>query len=164
MSCDACREHLLEAPPAEIRAALQRGEGELAAHLIVCAACRGLAEGILRQSGELANGLAALRPRGDHRSAAREALAESTRRGGGGRGEWPWLAAAAVLAGLLATRVLDTVTTLDDGDGTRIAHAPPVLSTEPTLEVEPLGDESVAVFETNDPDIIVLWFYQGRGQ
>lgn len=161
MSCAHCREYLLEASGRDIGAALA-GSGPAAEHVAQCGACRALAERIGAAQKGLAEGLSNLRPRGQGDEAARAAATESARRRRIGRRRWTWLAAAAAIAGLLAVRLADVSRppTLDDVATMASSALPPPLG----LEVEPLDDESVAVFETDDPDVVVLWFYQGRGQ
>jgi hypothetical protein len=78
------------------------------------------------------------------------------------RGSWA-IAAAAVAAGILAVRTLD----LDVGgepSAVQIVATAPVVRTVLTPEVDASLDESVAVFEIEDSDIVVFWFYQGRGE
>jgi hypothetical protein len=67
-----------------------------------------------------------------------------------------------VAAGVLAVRAAD----IDRVGG---PESPMVASVRPASAalaptVETLLDESVAVFAIDDPDVVVFWFYQGRGE
>lgn len=162
MTCDACREFLLEADRKEIVETLAGGAVPHASHLGACESCRGFAERIVESEVALTAGLAAVQPRGRPEQAVRAAVREAGARRSRSRRRWGWLAGAAALAGLVTIRSVDLrqgPSGLEVATLARAAMSPPV-----GLEVEPLGDESVAVFETDNPDIVVFWFYQGRGE
>ena len=147
MSCAHCREYLLEASGRAIDAALA-GSGPAAEHLAQCGACRALAGRIGAAEKVLAEGLSSLRPRGQDGEAARAAVTESARRRQIGRRRWTLLAAAAAIAGLLAVRAADVSRPPAPDDAATMASS--ALPAPLGLEVEPLDDESVAVFETDD--------------
>ena len=68
-----------------------------------------------------------------------------------------WGVAAAAAAALLGIWVFDPVGGADPVDVVATRGTPPVLP-----EVEALLDESVMVMETDNENVVVFWFYQGR--
>ena len=169
MQCADCRQHLLEEGPQEIAAALGDPPEDTAgaawrAHVRGCSACAGLAGSILAERDRLAAGLdtvGAARPLAEALAAAvRESAARRSR-----ARRSTWGAAAAVVAGVLAIRSLY----IAGGPAADPAAPGPGLEARigPTVEgpeVEALLDESVLVFETSNDDVVVFWFYQGRGE
>lgn len=169
MNCRACTDWLLEADPAAIRKALggpwgagpdssDPGSAAPGHHAATCKACRMAAVRVLEQVTVID---AELRRAGSSipiAVAARRATATATgrrRRAAGTR------TALAVAAGLLAVVALN-----DLERGRPVGPAPVVVVAAPTLypEVEVDTGHSVAVFETDDDDVVVFWFYEGRGQ
>lgn len=157
-TCAEIRELLLEATPAELRG---EGEGALPAHLRSCDACRRSArllleadealdavlggapgtldvETVLRRASEAP---AELAWRARAASAARRAL--SSRRA------WIPLAAAAALAAVLLV-----------ARSPAPAPLPAVAGSEALPLVEASSSDGVAILETGNPDITVLWFFE----
>jgi len=173
MICRECEERLLEADPGAIAAALRPadpGEADglrdisqvlaLRDHVRTCASCREAAERIVAAHKELRVGLEALGPALPLEEAVRAAIRESDRRRSRVR-RASWVVAAAALAGVLALRVLDVGT----GIGTdAIEMAAGQAGSLVMPEVEALLDESVLVLETDNENVVVFWFYQGRGE
>jgi len=136
---------MLEADPTDLSGA---ADSELSLHLRGCARCRRAANRILEAERELWGALAAATPgRG-----ADEAVGLVRRRAR--RRRWMWratpLAAAAVLAVALIARREPVQRSLPP------ASAPPIRS---GLAVEGPPGRSVAVFQADNPDIVVIWFF-----
>ena len=73
-----------------------------------------------------------------------------------------WGAAAAVAAGVLGIRALDSGSGVGT-DAIRVAvMGYPGSAVGP--EVEATLGESVVVLETDNENMVVFWFYQGRGE
>ena len=145
MTCAEAREWMLEADRTDLNGAT---ESELSLHLRECARCRRAANRILEAERELWGALAAATPgRG-----ADEAVGLVRRRAR--RRRWMWraapLAAAAVLAVALIARREQVQQSLPP------TSAPPIRS---GLAVEGPPGRSVAVFQTDNPDIVVIWFF-----
>ena len=142
MTCDVIRERILEADLAELR-----GETDtpLAKHLRECHACRSVAEKIVQAEADLGLALDTLSTgvRTRRTTAPRRRI-----------GHWAVLVPLAAAAGLVAIMV---------GRGTQ-APTPPTL---PDLQlvalpvVESTDNQTVAIFTTDDPDIVVVWFLGG---
>jgi anti-sigma factor RsiW len=173
MNCGSCRDLLLEADPGVIRSALTARapdlgpagrvevEDELARHLATCSECAHSAERILAANDDLAAGLALLGPERGLEDAVRAASREDVPRRQVRR--TPWAVAAAVAAGILAIRFLGDGPGFDssgiDGGATPVARAEAF-----TPEVDVPAGESVMVMESANEDVVVFWFYQGRGE
>jgi len=145
ISCDVARDLLLEAEPAELRG---EGDGPLAAHLRGCPACRQHAACILSETRVLQDTVDGLCP-------PRHAV----ERGPGGEvrpRRWhifvPLALAAGVGALLLARRS-------EMWHSTVPAPVPPATATTPALDVQVPAGQSVAVFQTANPNIVVIWSY-----
>ena len=144
MTCAEARERMLEAERTDLSGAT---DSELSLHLRGCARCRRAANRILEAERELWGALAAATPvRG-----AEEAVGTVRRRAQ--RRRWVWrvapLAAAAGLAVALLARREQVQQSLPP-------KAPP---TRAGLAVEGPPGRSVAVFQTDNPDIVVIWFF-----
>jgi hypothetical protein len=149
----ACRERLdamLEADPHELAG---RGESALAVHVRSCSQCRNAAQAILDATARLDAVLDAPGRAPDIEAILTRARLRVTpsppakRRHSAKR----WVALAA--AGIAALMVMG-----------RREPAPPEstparLVTPPLVEVA--DDANVAVLPTRDPDITILWFFQG---
>lgn len=168
-TCSEVRELLLEASPAEIRG---EGEGALVEHLRECALCRRRAARLLEAEAALDTALgeagaldveavldrAAQAPveltwRERAGSAARWVAGAhrlaSVRRGLSGPRRWiPVAAAAAVAALLLVTQ------------GPAPVPLPAVARAEAPPLVEASSSDGVAILETDNPNITVLWFFE----
>ena len=156
-TCHEIHDLLLEATPEELRGG---GEGALAAHLRSCGECRHRAELLLRADEALDAALGAAPAPDVDAILARAAAApvelgwlrrtaSVTRRAAATRRAWIPLAAAAVLAGLLLVPRSRTPAPLP-------TVAPP--QAVPLVEAASAG--GVAILETDNPNITVLWFFE----
>ncbi len=162
MSCARARDLLLEASPADIEAALAAETGVAGnnlTHLGACDSCAGLARQLLADHGALEQALAAARPVRLLDESVTAARRESLRRRAR-RSRAAWAVAAASLVALGGVRMFETRAASDRGGWV----APEGLVAALGPEVEALLDESVMVLETDDEDVVVFWFYQGRGE
>ncbi len=141
MTCDTMRERILEADLAELR-----GETDtpLAKHLRECHACRSVADKIEQAEAELGVALDTMSKR------VRTRRTTAPRR----LGHWAVLVPLAAAAGLAAIMV---------GRGTEAPTipAPPALQVVALPVIESADDQIVAIFTTDDPDIVVVWFLGG---
>jgi len=153
-TCENVRRLILEAEPDELRGI---GSGRVAAHVRDCSSCGHLAARILGETAALDAYLTA--------DADPSTVEEVLRRAGiasphwtgtrshpqgwwGRRSAWVALAAAASVAALLLARGPVPV-------ALAVAELPPL--------VQSSSDRTVAVMQTDNPDITVLWFFQGGG-
>jgi hypothetical protein len=149
MNCAAAREMMLDADPSELDGTI---ESELIQHVRTCALCSAAAQRIITAERELRHALRNAAPR----LAADEAIRRATRRRlAPYRRAWPAiaLAAAATLAALLVGRPETT------GPSLPPTPPPPPPPAGSGLAVEAPPGRSVAVFRTDNPDIVVIWFY-----
>lgn len=149
MDCTEARERMLEADLAELQ---QTGESGLSKHVLLCAGCHRVAERILRDERTLARELGRIRPRG-----SLEPWLASPQRGWHQRPRiWRRLVPALAAAGLAA--VLLTQVRISPFDR---APAPPGVTEalSPAPQVDPPSDRNVVVFGTDNPNIIIIWFY-----
>ncbi len=150
MTCRRVRDALLEADLSELRL---EGESPLVLHLRGCPRCRAAAERILTAEEELAGALARSVP---HPDADAVLAGARTRRGarrwtGALRARWPALlplAAAAVLVLLLLAR-----------EGPPPPAVAVLEETAPGIQLEVSSGRPVAVIETEDADITVVWIF-----
>lgn len=152
MNCTTALDLILEADPAELR-----GErpSELATHLRSCEQCRAAAARVLEAERVLADVFASSAPGPSTpeavTAATREAARRTARRRLWSRGV-P-LAAAAVLGGIaVLSRNRPPPPLLPT------AVAPSVTATPGVLVQGPPG-RGVAVLQTDNPDIVVIWFF-----
>ena len=143
MNCLEARAALLEADLEELRGT---ADTSLALHLRDCADCRAGAERILRVEDALGRRLAALAPR---RSIARAPATPRRRR------PWRWAVPLAAAAGIVALVVTRPPEPRPED------HRPPDLATHEVggVSVRAPAGRNVAVFQTDNPDIVVIWFY-----
>jgi len=171
MNCREFQERLLEVDPLVLAAALgQRADRAVRRvdvpqdafpdHLRTCPSCREATERVLADQEHLAASLAAMGPARPLEEAASAAIRESARRRRQLR--WTsWTAAAAAVTGVMALRAMDV------GDGFApgtIEVAAATAGAQFMPEVEAMLDESVLVLETDNENVVVFWFYQGRGE
>lgn len=142
MNCAAARELLLEA---DLRAL----SGELHAHLDGCLECRALVEHLRVAERELARRLAAVTPRTDAATAVQQAAAKARRRARRRRGAAIVTLAAA--AGLGAVVVSTRQSPLPGSVPAMLAPA--------RLSVTAPPGRNVAVLKTDNPDVVVFWFF-----
>lgn len=148
MNCTDARAALLEADPVELR-----GEAEtaLSLHLQECAACRATADAILATEAAAGRWIEA---RGPRRGAA-EAIGLG--RAAAGRRRYKrlrWLVPLAAAAGIVAL-ITTRPAQVPSGGGTAALQPP-----RPSgVAIEAPAGQNVAVFETADSDIVVIWFF-----
>ena len=148
MNCQEARERLLDAEAGTLRART----GALGAHLATCAACAAIADEILADHAALHDALTRLSspaPAARRRMWPRLAPARAAR-----RRTWPRLAALAPLAAAAMVALLLW--------GGREEYRPIVIPEETvpaTTVVNGTGPGGVAVMQTRDPDITVIWNY-----
>lgn len=149
MDCTEARERILEADLAELR---WTGDSALSKHLLRCSGCRGVAERILGDERTLAQELAKIAPR----VSLGLGVASSGREWHQRRRIWTRLVPALAAAGLAA--VLLTQVRISPFDR---APAPPGVTEalSPAPQVDPPSDRNVVVFGTDNPNIIIIWFY-----
>jgi len=157
-ACENVRRLILEAEPEDLRGI---GPGAVATHVRDCASCARLAAHILEETAALDAHLTA----GVDPFAVESVLRQAGIAGTGpgvtrfGRrrpwtrpSAWVAVAAAASIAVLLITRDRIPAPT-----PTAVALA----AAEPPPLVQASSDRTVAVMQTDNPDITVLWFFQG---
>jgi len=145
LTCSTARELMLEADPLDLLGATQT---ELSLHVDGCTRCRTAAQRMLEVERELRDALGAATPRRSVNDAVRVARRRAWRR------SWLWraspLAAAAVLAivwlGRRAPLQQPASPPIRPAGGSSVAVAAP-------------PGKSVAVFRTDNPDIVVIWFF-----
>ncbi len=144
MNCETALDRLLEADRVELEG---QGDSPLALHVRDCEACRHAADQILASQLLLHEALATFQPSANAAPARARA--------------WPWplvwrgvipLAAAASLAVFLLTR---------DGaeeapEAVRPLVPQPIIA---SVAVSPPASQSIGVFETSNPKITVVWFF-----
>ncbi|HEY6158403.1 MAG TPA: hypothetical protein VIV88_13170 [Gemmatimonadales bacterium] len=147
MRCADARERMLEADRNDLAGAT---DSDLSRHLRGCAGCRAAADRILEVERELGRALAAAAPR----RAANDAVLTATRRGV--RRRWIWRSAPLAAAALLAAVLLGRHRPVERSwPSTQRPFAPADIAVE-----APLGG-SAAVFRTDNPDVVIIWFFRG---
>jgi hypothetical protein len=147
ITCESARELLLEAEPAELR---DEGDRPLAVHLRTCAACGRRAAFLLEQTDWLRDALATVR--------AAQGQPDSHTVTGPARGmarRWPVLVPLALAAGIAGLLLVNRrgVTPFHGGP-------PEIAGGNPTsLDVQVPPGQSVAVFQTANPNVVVIWSY-----
>ena len=147
--CPRYADALLEAELDELRGI---GDTPVARHVRGCPRCASSGRRILEAHARL-HGALSKRPDLDVHALLARARASAARRGAPPRTpmrRWIALAAAASLAAVLLWTEREPP--LDGTPWVATAQAPSV--------VEAPADRDVAVFETDDPDITVIWFFQ----
>jgi hypothetical protein len=143
VNCAIALDLMLEADLSDLQGL---GDSALSHHVRECAGCRAAAQRILETERALQLALAAAEP---HRSAA-AAMARAARRRPAPR----WLRRAlplAAAAGLAAVMLLRRQPTLDG-----VVPRPPAT---PALAVTAPPGRNVAVLQTDNPDVVVYWFF-----
>jgi predicted anti-sigma-YlaC factor YlaD len=144
MNCTEARELLLEAELAELRG---EGESEVARHIRECARCQAMAREIVEQESSLGQVLAGVRPEVSANIAAAEAAPRLKRR-------WAAIipaALAAALAGILLT---------SNGTPPAVVPSTTEVAAAPAVPVvDATSSETFVVFNTDNPDIVVVWLY-----
>jgi len=155
MNCTEARELLLEAELAELGG---EGESELARHVRDCAQCRAMAREIVAQERALAQALATVRPAVSTQAAVARAADAAGARVVPLRPRWKrrWAALvpaalAATVAGILLTSNGTSPADVSWGGEAPVTAAVPV--------VDAADSKTFVVFNTDNPDIVVVWFY-----
>lgn len=149
MNCADARSTILEADLADLR---ETGDSALNKHIRLCPACRALAERILQGELALRRALGAVRPQVDLDRVVTPVGGSPPR----SRKLWTRAVPALAAAGL-AGLVLSQIPMVRDHAGP-VGHVP-IEALPPTPTVEPPPGRSVVVFETDDRDIVIIWFY-----
>jgi len=148
MKCDENYPLLLEADPTELR-----GEADslLSQHVRTCGRCRAVAERISREEERLRTALDAVQPRLSAQEASKRAAGEARLRGR--REIWYGLAPVAAAAGLAGILFVSTGGPKSGPleEPTQQVALPPVVEAAPGRQV--------AVFETDNPNIMVVWSF-----
>lgn len=160
MKCDTVIQRLLEAEPGELRG---EGNAPLAGHLTACDRCARIAETLAVELEALDRGLDRVaQGGGDAEAAADRALAAVGAERGSGpfaepgnwlRSAWVPLAAAAALVGVLLTG-------RDPAPNDGVAADPATSPTAARVAVTPPAERGVAVLETGNPKITIIWLYE----
>ncbi len=150
-----CPRHarLLEADPLELDG---ESDSELARHVAVCAECAAAAAAILAARRELDRALST-RPDFDPGVLVTSALEAPPARKGRTVPRWVPLLAAAAVAGLLLVPRIDRGPAGPATSGPAGAFMPAL---RPPDVAAPAGTD-FAVLGTDDPDITVIWLFQG---
>lgn len=154
MNCEIARELMLEADLSDLSGS---GQTELAGHLRDCPACRARAERIFADSRTLAATVEAMGPAVEMAEARKRAAAA----GGAIRfRQRVWRRASLVTSFALAAGI-GALLFLGDGNGRSVQPSTePVASVAaPALDVEAPAGASVAVFRTDNPNIVVIWYF-----
>lgn len=148
MNCTDARAALLEADPVELR-----GEAETAVslHLRECAACRATADAILATEAAAGRRIQARAPRSGAADAVARGRSAAERRR---RARWGWLVPLAAAAGIV-TLILTRPGPHPPGEEVGVVREP----APGRIAVEAPVGRSVAVFETTDPDIVIIWLF-----
>lgn len=150
MTCATARTLMLTADPAELAGSTG---SDLALHIATCASCRGHVALLLEAQSELARALDAPGDQ-DSLGAVRSALAIARRRRDDARQRrWTFpLAAAAVLAGLVVIRL---------GGRAPVQPSPPAVppAAGHRITVTPPRGRNVAVLQTDNPNVVIIWFF-----
>lgn len=149
MKCDEAYPLLLEADPTELRG---EADSPLSQHVRTCR-CRAVAERISREEERLRTALDAVQPRLSAQEASKRAAGEARLRGR--REIWLGLAPVAAAAGLAGILFVST------GGPTSgpLEEPTPVAQAAPPPVVKAAPGQQVAVFETDNPNIVVVWSF-----
>lgn len=167
MTCGEIRERILEASAAALAG---HGESAVARHVRGCAACRAIASSVLGETERLASDLEHVRPRmgeGDAVRLARQgrAAVEDPAVRDRGRRWLRWgpvpVAAAAAITALLLTEGPRRPGMEETGPAAATRGSEVAVVGEPPaqLSVDVPEQGRIAVFETSDPSVTVVWFY-----
>ena len=150
MNCSEARARILEADLADLRGEIA---SDLSRHLDSCGRCRLAAQRILQEETNLGDMLAAVRPHISAEVASKRAQGEAhlRRRRRIWYGLAPALAAAGFAGILLVGNGVPTPGTLAGSVLMAQQELPPI--------VETASGQQVAVFETDNPNIVVVWSF-----
>ena len=149
MNCVEATQLLLEADPTELH-----GEDRtpLSLHLQTCSRCRTAAEHVLEQEGNLREFFTAVRPRTPADIALQRVSWQTRQRSR--RRLWLGLAPALAAAGIAGILLVGNGGLTPAEPGQAIATG---LELPPLVETAP--GQQVAVFETDNPNIVVVWSF-----
>ena len=145
MTCAEARERMLEAERTDLSGAT---DSELSLHLRGCARCRRAAHRILEEERVLFGVLASATPR----RGADEAVGLVRRRAR--RRRWMWRAAPLAAAAVLAIVWLGRPARVEQS-----ARSPTPPAAGSGIAVEAPPGRSVAVFRSDNPEIVVIWYF-----
>ncbi|MDH3457315.1 MAG: hypothetical protein OER90_10785 [Gemmatimonadota bacterium] len=149
MKCAEAVQHLMEADPGELRG---EQDSPLSAHVRSCAQCRAVADRILEQEQTLREMMASVRPRVPADEALQRAWWHARLRSR--RRLLLGLAPALAAAGLAGILIVGNggLTPAEPGQAIAIDwERPPLVETAP--------GQQIAVFETDNPNIVVVWSF-----
>lgn len=153
MNCEMARDLLLQVDLAALRG---QGHDELARHLRQCARCQERTRRILDQTAALQAALERAVPRTTPGAAWRSGAAQRTAR-------MPWAVALALAASLAVLLLGRPGQDQAHERGVSPATAPgPFMGTDLTgapLDVQGPPEQTLAVFQTDNPDIVVIWSF-----
>lgn len=153
-ACADMRERLLEADPAELRG---EGDSTVALHIGGCTACAAAARRILGSQQQMADALSALTLPAPVVPPASQAVRRARGRRSLLRALAPLAAAAILVLFLLQQRAVDELPRLEPvPEPTAYAPDMPV--------VNATGGSDVAVMQTSNPNITVVWFLERERQ
>lgn len=148
MTCTEIHDQLLEADTSTLRG---EGESAVAQHLRSCPRCHQLAERIVAEERRLQGALAALEPRQPVDDAVRTAVRQARQ-----RRRRRWIVASGLAAAAVAVFAL-----WQSGRSALPPSPPPTAMAQPFVQTS--ADQNVIVYQTANPDIVVVWLYQRNG-
>ena len=149
MKCAEAVQHVLEADPSELRG---EQDSPLSAHIRSCAQCRAVADRILEQEQALRDTMSSVRARVPAYEALQRARWHARRRNS--RRLLVGLAPALAAAGLAGILIVGNggLTPAEPGQAIAIdSERPPLVESAP--------GQQIAVFETDNPNIVVVWSF-----
>lgn len=149
MKCENAYQALLEADPIELRG---ESDSALSEHIRSCVRCRAVAERICLEEERLRSALDAVRSSTPTDEASKRAVWEARLRHR--RQIWHGIAPVAAAAGLAGILLVSTGDRTPEslGERTTVQQVLP-----PVVEAAP--GQQVAVFETDNPNIVVVWSF-----
>ncbi|HXV87294.1 MAG TPA: hypothetical protein VD793_11365, partial [Gemmatimonadales bacterium] len=151
MNCAQARPAMLEADLPE----LQGGSTPLALHLRDCETCRRQARAIIAAEHALGRALAEQRPAVPADEAIRSAARSAGSRAGPGSPARRWAAPLALAAGIAGVIWWGTMRPPDRPGAEPLAAT--VSAALPPLAVQGPAGGTVSVFQTANPDVVVIW-------
>lgn len=148
MNCELARDRLLEADLTELHG---EGGSALARHLRGCSACRNRARRILDQTAALRATL--------ERATPRTAAAQATWRDRGARRASFRRWAVAVPLALAASLAVLVFSRHQTGQTPASGVASPMALAPAPLDVQVPPGQTVTVFQTDNPNIVVIWSF-----
>lgn len=154
MNCEMARELMLEADLADLSPA---GTSDLARHLRDCAACGARAERIVANTRSLAVSVRAMRPSVDLGEAQERAAAAA----GAIRARQRMWRRARLVTPLALAAGIGALLLLDGRhSGPETPAVPPApFAALSAFDVETPAGANVAVFRTDNPQIVVIWYF-----